>query len=103
MSIYYKHVPDGTMTVGFSYADDCVYWYKSEAVVKWFVDTLGKILYVKFLGYAYWFMSISISQMKDHSISVDQAIYYTSIVAKYLDNAIFKTSTEFIRPICHLI
>ena len=30
-------------------------------------------------------MSIRISQMKDHSISVDQDIYATSIVAKYLD------------------
>ena len=33
--------------------------------------------------------------MEDHSISVDQAIYDTSIVAKYLDNATVKTSTNF--------
>ena len=30
--------------------------------------------------------------MKDHSISVDQAIYATSIVEKYLDNATVKAS-----------
>ena len=30
---------------------------------------------MNFLGYAQWFMSIRISQMKDHSISVDQARY----------------------------
>ena len=38
--------------------------------------------HVKFLGFAHWFISIRISQLKDHSISVDQARYDTSIVAK---------------------
>ena len=33
--------------------------------------------------------------MKDHSISVDQARYATSIVAKYLDPATVKASTKF--------
>ena len=33
--------------------------------------------------------------MKDHSISVDQDIYATSIVAKYLDTAKVKASTKF--------
>ena len=47
---------------------------------------------MNFLGYAHWFMSIIISQIKDHSISVDQARYATSIVAKYLDNATVKAS-----------
>ena len=65
-----------------SYVDDCVYWNISEALGKQFVDTLGKIFHVNFLGYAHWFMSIRISQMKDHSISVDQDRYATSIVAK---------------------
>ena len=40
-------------------------------------------------------MSISISYMKDHSISVYQARYDTSIVDKYLDNDTVKTSTKF--------
>ena len=40
-------------------------------------------------------MSIRISQMKDHSISVDQARYATSVVAKYLDTATVKVSTKF--------
>ena len=40
-------------------------------------------------------MSIRISQMKDHSISVYQARYATSVVAKYLDTATFKASTNF--------
>ena len=40
-------------------------------------------------------MSIRVYQEKDHSISVDQARYYTSIVAKYLDTATVKVSTEF--------
>ena len=32
--------------------------------------------------------------MKDHSVSVDQARYATSIVAKSLDTATVKTSTK---------
>ena len=40
-------------------------------------------------------MPIRISQLKDHSISVDQARYATSIVAKYLDTATVKVSKTF--------
>ena len=42
MSIYYKFAPDGSKIVVLSYVDDCVCWYKNEALGKWFVDTLGK-------------------------------------------------------------
>ena len=82
MSIYYKYASDAKNIVVLSYVDECVYWYTSEALGKWFVDTLGKRFHVKFLGYAHWFMSIRISQMKDYYISVDQDVYATSIVAK---------------------
>ena len=82
MSIYYKYAPYGFNVVVLSYVDYCVYWYTNEDIGKWFVDTLGNIFHVNFLGYAHWFMSIRISQLKDHSISVDQARYATSIVAK---------------------
>ena len=47
------------------------------------------------LGFAHWFISIRISQLKDHSISVDQARYATSIVAKYLDTSTVKVSKKF--------
>ena len=40
-------------------------------------------------------MSIRISQLKDHSISVDQDIYATSIVAKYLETATVKLGNKF--------
>ena len=40
-------------------------------------------------------MSIRFSQLKDNFISVDQAKYATSIVAKYLDTATVKVSTKF--------
>ena len=50
---------------------------------------------MKFLGYAHWFILIRISQLKDHSISVDQARYATSIVAKYLDTDTVKVRTKF--------
>ena len=58
MSIYHKYVPDGTKVVVLSYFYDCVYCYTSEAIGKWFVDTLEKIFLVNFLGYAHWFMII---------------------------------------------
>ena len=58
------------------------------------MDTLGKIFHVNLLGYAHWFMSIRINQMKDHSISVDQARYATFIVKKFLDTAIVNTSKK---------
>ena len=60
-----------------------------------FVDIQGKIFHVNFLRYSHWFMSINISQIKDHYISVDQDRYATSVVAKYLDTATVKTSTKF--------
>ena len=95
MSIYYKSAPYGSKRVVISYVDDCVYLYTNEALGKWFVDTLGKRLHLNFLGYAHWFMSIRISEIKDRSISVDQDIYATYIVAKYLDTAKVKASTKF--------
>ena len=95
MSIYYKHAPDGSKIVVLSYVDDCFFWYTSEDLGKCFVDILRQISHVNFLGYADLFMSIRISQMKDHFISVDQARYDTSIVAKYLDTATVKASTKF--------
>ena len=47
------------------------------------------------LVYAHWFISIRISQLKDHSISVEQDRYASSIVTKYLDTAAVKVSTKF--------
>ena len=97
MSIYYKYAPDGSKIVVLSYIDDRIHWYTNEDLGKRSVDTLGKGFHVNFLGYAHWFMSISIYQLKDRSISVDQARYATSIVAKYLDTDTVKLSTKFYR------
>ena len=99
MSIYYKYAPDGSKIVVLSYVDDCVYWYTNEDLGKWFVDTLGRRFQVNFLVYAHWFVSIRISQLKDHYISVDQARYATSIVAKYLDTATVKVSKNIYKTI----
>ena len=95
MSIYYNYAPDGSKIVVLSYVDDCVYWYTNKDLGKWFVNTMGKRIHVNFLGFAHLFMSIRISQLKYHSISVDQARYATSIVAKYLDTATVKVSNKF--------
>ena len=40
-------------------------------------------------------MAIRISQMKDHSIYVDQVICATSVVVKYLYTVTVKASTKF--------
>ena len=95
MSIYYKYALDGTKNDVLFYVDDCFYWYTSEAFVKWFVDAIGNILHVNFLGYAHCFMSLRISQMRAHYISVYQDIYATSILDKNLDTAKFNRSTKF--------
>ena len=60
-----------------SYVDECVYWYTSEELGKWFVVTLGNRVHVNFIAYVHWFMYIDISQLKDRSISVYQAGYDT--------------------------
>ena len=39
MSIYYIYAPYGKNIFVSSYADNCVYWYNSEALGKWFVGT----------------------------------------------------------------
>ena len=48
---------------------------------------------------AHCFMSIRISQTKDHSISVYRDRYATYIVGKYLDTATVKTSKKFYKTI----
>ena len=82
MSIYYKYTPDGSNIFVLYYVAECVYWYNYETLGKWFVDTLGEIFHVKLLVYTHWFISVRISQMRDHSISVDQTRYATYIFAK---------------------
>ena len=66
-----------------------------KGVGKWFVETIGKIFHMNFLGFSHWFMSTRISHMKDHSIYLYQTMYVTSIVAKYLDTSKVKTSKKF--------
>ena len=102
MSIYYEYAPYGTNIVVLSHVDDCVYWYTSEAPGKLFMDALGNIFHVKFLGYTNCFMSIIIYQIRDHYISIYQARYATSIVEKYLDTVTVKTSNFFMEPLFHL-
>ena len=53
ISVYYKYTPYGSKLVVLSYVDYCVYWYTSEELGKWFLDTLGKIFHAKFLGYSH--------------------------------------------------
>ena len=99
MSIYYKYAPYGSNIVVLSFVDDCVYWYTNEDPRKCFNDTLGKRYHIKFLGFAHWFMSIRISQLKDHSILVYQSRYDTSIVEKCLDTTTVKVSNKFYKTI----
>ena len=94
MYIYYKYAPNGKMLLYLKLMN-FLYWYTSEALGKWYVYTIVKIYHVNFLTFAHWFMSIRISQINYHSISVDQARYDTSTVAKYLNTSMVKKSTKF--------
>ena len=51
MSKYYQYATYGSKLVVLYYYDDCLYWYTYEELGKWFVDTLGNIFHVQFLGY----------------------------------------------------
>ena len=51
MYIYQKYEPYGTRFVVLSYVDECVYWYTSEELGKWFVYILRKIFHVNLLVY----------------------------------------------------
>ena len=97
--IYYKYAPDESKLVVLPYVNGCVYWYNYEEIGNWSVDKIvdipGNTLHVKFLGYAHWFMSIMISQLKDHSISVAQYIYVTYVVEKYLETSTKKENSKF--------
>ena len=90
MSIYYKYATDGFNLVVLSYVDYCLYSYTYEKLGKFFVDKPGNIFHLNFLGYSHWFMSIRTPQLKDHYISVDQDIYSTFVVVKYLDTTTIK-------------
>ena len=95
MSIYYKYATDDPRLVVLSYVYDCVYWYTSEKLGNWFVDTRVKRLHENFLGRSYLFISNRIPQLKDHYISMDHIRYATSIVAKYLDTETIKENSNF--------
>ena len=90
MSIYYNYATYRYKLVVLYYIDDCVYWYTSEELGKFCVDVLGNIFHVDFLGYEYWFMSIIISQLRDHDISVYRARHATSVVSNYLETITIK-------------
>ena len=94
MSVHYKYTPDETKIIVLSYVDNCVYWYTFEALGKWFLDTLIKRFHVKFLGFSHRFMLITISLIKDRSISVNKDRYTTSILTNYLNTDIVKTNTK---------
>ena len=96
MSIYYKYASDGYKFVMLSYVDDCIYWYTSEKLVKWFLDKLGNIFHVSFLVYSHWFLYIRISQLKEHCILLDWSGCATSVVENYPDTAT-KTNNIFIK------
>ena len=58
------------------------------------MGTVGNGLHVIFPVYSDCFMYIIISQLNDLFISVNQARYETPVIAKYLDTAKIKDSSE---------
>ena len=103
MSIYYNYATDGSQMVVLSYVDDCVYWYTSDALGKWFVDNLGNIFNVNFLGYEHWFMSIRIYHMQDHYIMWIRLDMLLLLLQNTLILPHLRQVQIFITPYCHLI
>ena len=95
MSLYYNNSPYGSKLVVLSYVDDCICWYTPKEIGKWFVDTLGKIFILNFLGFSHWFMYSRISQLKEHCISLDKARYAISDVKKDLEIVIITKKSKF--------
>ena len=94
MSIYYNYASEISRLIMLSYVDDFIYWYKYEDLAKWFVDTILKMVHVNFLGYSHWFMSSSISKLKNCSISAEQARHVTAAMSKYLDTDTIKANLK---------
>ena len=90
MSIYYKYATYGSKLAVLYYIDDCIYWYTPEELGNWFVGTFLNIFHLNFLGYAHWFVSIRISQLKYHYITVYKDRYSTPDVSNYLEIATIK-------------
>ena len=88
--MYNKYAPYGFKLVVLSYVDECVYFYTYEELVKSSMDPLRKRFHLNLLGYAHWFMPISISQIRYHYISVDETRYDISAVKSYLVTAAIK-------------
>ena len=77
MTLYYKYVPYETKNVVLIYVDNCVYWYTSEAIVKWFVENLERRFHVNLLGFSHWFIPIkflSSSTIKYQYIRLDMLL-----------------------------
>ena len=60
MSAYYKYASDGSKLVMISYVYNYLYWYTSDELSDWFVDTLWKRLHINFLESSYYCISIVI-------------------------------------------
>ena len=45
MSINYKYAPYGKKIAVLSYGDKYVYWYPSETLEKWFVETISYLFF----------------------------------------------------------
>ena len=95
MSIYYEYATYGKNLLCYLMLVVVSIGIHLNLLEKLFVKTLVKIFLLHFLEYACWFMSIRILHMKEHSISVGQARYTTSVVSKYLSTATVKTSKKF--------
>ena len=66
ITAYCKFALDGSTLVVIYYVDDCAYLYTSEAIEKWFVNKIEKIFHMDILEYSHRFMSVNISQLKNH-------------------------------------
>ena len=72
-----------------------LYWQLCILVYVWGTSELvygytWKYIPFELIRYAHSFIYIMISELNNHYVSVNQARYATSVVAKYLDTAVIK-------------
>ena len=74
----YTYALDGSKLVVSDYVDDCIYWYTYEELGKWFLDKLGNIFHVNFLGYEHWLCTF------EYHNSINIIYQWTSLVMIHL-------------------
>jgi hypothetical protein len=94
--IFTIHESDGSLLRIIFYIDDGLYFATSEGALEKIKEELPSRFNADFQGTIHCYLSGIFHQDKQHTISMDQALYAISIVFRYLDRSGVKISTNSI-------